>query len=55
MFAFHVVRLYDLFQRESWGEVSEWPKEQRWKRCVRFFRTAGSNPALSATNPQKGP
>ena len=29
--------------------MSEWPKEQRWKRCVRFVRTAGSNPALSAS------
>ena len=31
------------------GEVTEWPKVQHWKCCVRVKpRTAGSNPALSA-------
>ena len=31
----------------SYGEVSEWLKEQPWKGCVGLVSTAGSNPALS--------
>ena len=32
------------------GEMSEWFKEHAWKVCVLQKGTAGSNPALSATN-----
>ncbi len=42
--------------RRTSGEVSERPKEHAWKACVRQ-RTAGSNPALSASyngNPEFG-
>ena len=34
--------------QELTGEVTEWPKVQHWKCCVRQKCTAGSNPALSA-------
>ena len=30
------------------GEVAEWFKVLAWKASVRWYRTAGSNPALSA-------
>ncbi len=30
------------------GEVTEWSKVQHWKCCVRYPRTEGSNPSLSA-------
>ena len=30
------------------GEVAEWLKALAWKASVRLYRTAGSNPALSA-------
>ena len=32
--------------------MSEWFKEHAWKVCVLQKGTAGSNPALSATNHQ---
>ena len=35
-------------RRKASGEVSEWPKVQHWKCCVRHKRTGGSNPPLSA-------
>ena len=33
----------------TYGEVSEWLKEQPWKGCVWLVCTAGSNPALSVS------
>ena len=37
----------------KFGEVSEWLKERDWKSRVRFIRTVGSNPTLSAIDPQR--
>ena len=36
----------------TYGEVSEWLKEQPWKGCVWLVCTAGSNPALSVAHRQ---
>jgi hypothetical protein len=36
-----------ILNKNRHGEVSERLIEQHWKCCVRNFRTAGSNPALS--------
>ena len=39
-------------RRSFTGEVTEWSKVHDWKSCVRQ-RTAGSNPALSASSKQR--
>ncbi len=50
----HLLLVWALPDVEKIGEVAEWLKALAWKASVRLYRTAGSNPALSARN-QKGP
>jgi hypothetical protein len=34
------------------GEVLEWSNRHAWRACVGVSSTVGSNPTLSANNPQ---